>query len=434
MNLSALAPLLLALGAAPAEPPVLTLDAALVELDQQSPTLTQARSRAGEASAGVRQAAAALLPTLSASVGYLRNSDSAELVLPAAMGGRTVVMQAGESTTVSGTVRVPLLVPTAWFDLAATREGARAADLSAAATRLALRTGFAQAAYLAVAAEERVGASERAVANADELARSSARRVAAGTAAPLDVTRARAELVRRQSDLVGAHADLDRARLALGVMLGRGTPVQIAVPEVAGAPAPELEDAAEAQASEALARRPEVAAQRAQLAAAEEDVRSAWARLAPQLSASASLFAADVPYVTGDKDGWRATVDLTWPLYDGGFRYGKRRQAEAQAAGARAGLEGQRLAVLQDVEDGRRDLGVARERLRLAEAQAALAADAAASAKRSFDAGVASSLDVIDANDRLYQADTGLADARARAAQARLGLLRALGRDGRGTS
>ncbi len=41
---------------------------------------------------------------------------------------------------------------------------------------------------------------------------------------------------------------------------------------------------------------------------------------------------------------------------------------------------------------------------------------------------MASSLDVIDANDRLYQADVGLADARARLAQAQVALERALGR------
>jgi hypothetical protein len=35
----------------------------------------------------------------------------------------------------------------------------------------------------------------------------------------------------------------------------------------------------------------------------------------------------------------------------------------------------------------------------------------------------------MDANDRLYQADVGLADARARVAQATIGLERALGRE-----
>jgi outer membrane protein TolC len=182
-------------------------------------------------------------------------------------------------------------------------------------------------------------------------------------------------------------------------------------------------------AREALARRPELAAQRAQVDAAEAAIHAAWARLAPQLSASVSAFASDVPYPTGKYDGWRASLDLSWTLYDGGFRYGKRLQAEAQRDQAVAAAEAERLGVLQEVQDGVRDLDVARERLRLARTQLRLADDAAASARRSFEAGVASSLDVIDANDRLYQADTGLADARARVAQSRLALLHALGRE-----
>jgi outer membrane protein TolC len=158
-------------------------------------------------------------------------------------------------------------------------------------------------------------------------------------------------------------------------------------------------------------------------------MRSAWARLLPQLYASGSAFAADVPYVTGKEHGWRATIDLTWVLYDGGFRYGKRREAEAALAGARAAAEAQKLAVVQEALDAARDLAVARERLRLARSQRGFASDAAASAKRSFDAGIASSLDVIDANDRLFQAEIGLADARARLASARVALARALGRE-----
>jgi outer membrane protein TolC len=93
-----------------------------------------------------------------------------------------------------------------------------------------------------------------------------------------------------------------------------------------------------------------------------------------------------------------------------------------------AGASAQRLSVIQQIRDAARDVSVARERLRLGEAQQKLAADAAASAQRSFDAGIASSLDTLDANDRLYQADVGLAEARARLAQAVLALDQALGR------
>jgi outer membrane protein TolC len=73
-------------------------------------------------------------------------------------------------------------------------------------------------------------------------------------------------------------------------------------------------------------------------------------------------------------------------------------------------------------------VAVAAERLRLAESQRRLAADAAGSARRSFEAGVASSLDVLDAEDRLYAAEIALAGARARLGLAWAALDRAAGR------
>lgn len=415
--------------AAPARPAApyreLTLERALEALDAQSLTLAQSRARAAEASAVVREAAAGLLPNLSARGSYTRNSASAQFPRGP---GELVVIQPLEQLSATGTLRVPLIVPSTWFDVARARGAARAADATAGAVRQQVRTGFAQAAYAAVAAEEAVAASERAALSAAELVRSAERRTATGTAAPLDVLRAKTELVRRQSDLAAARADLDRARLALGILLGREAPVRVAVPAVTPGAAPDPSATPEALAADALARRPELVAERARREAAEAGIRSAWARLAPQVAASGSAFASDQPDATGHKDGWRVLVELSWTLYDGGYRYGARRQAEAQAAGASAAEEAARLAVIQEVQDGLRDADLARERLRLAESQAQLAGDAAASVRRSFEAGVASSLDVIDANDRTYLADIGLAQARARLAQARLALGRALGR------
>ena len=415
---------------ASAEGPTLSLTDALAELDRQNLTMAQARARADEAGGVSRQAASALLPTLSAAGSYLRNSDQVRvslagfLGLPANAGPNAILIQPLDALSATGTLRVPLLVPSAWFDLAQARDAARAADASAVATRAQVRTSFTQGAYTAAAAEDIVDASERAVQSAAELSRSADRQVAAGTAAPLDSLRAKTEQVRRESDPAAARANLGRARLALGVLLGREGPVRIALPVAADAP----EGPVDALEQEGLAHRPELDAARAQRDAADEGVRSAWARLAPQLSATGSAFTQNVPLPTGKEEGWRASVDLSWPLYDGGFRYGKRRQAEAQRAQADASAEAQRLQVLQEVQDAVRDLDVARERLRLAETQRQLASDAAASARRSFEAGILSSLDVIDANDRLYTSDINLADARARLGQSRVALERAVGR------
>ena len=412
----------------------LTLDQALAELDSQSPTLVQARGRVADARALATQAAVPLLPTLVAAGGYTRNSadaivDLSKLPLaglPAgALPSGPLVIQPLGVWTVSGSLRVPLIVPNAWADWAAAQRAADSLAATAESARLQLRASLAQAAWAAAAAEEIVAASERAVTVAEEHQRSAARSVTAGTEAPLSVLKAETEVVKRQSDLAQARANCERSHLALGVLLGKTEPLRVLLPPIAGGETPQP---VESLVAEALQARPELVAQEAQIRAARAQVTSARLRWLPQISGSGAVFAADVPYPTGKKEGWRLTLDALWPLYDGGLAGGKRDQAQADLLTARAAAEAQRLNVIQEVQDTRRDVSVAGERLRLAEQQRDLATAAAASAKRTFEAGVASSLDVLDANDKLYQADVGMADAHGRLGIARVALDRALGR------
>jgi outer membrane protein TolC len=211
--------------------------------------------------------------------------------------------------------------------------------------------------------------------------------------------------------------------LAAGILLGREGPGSISVPpSPAQGPLdiPALRD-------KALSGRPEISAQREAAAAARSQLQSARLRLLPELSASAVAFKQDVPFPTGKDSGYRASIELSWSLYDGGFRYGKQRQAEALVSSAKAAELAARLEVVQQVEDAAREVGVAQERLALAQKQQGLAREAANVAQRGFGAGTASSLDVLDANDRFYQSEVGLAQARARLGIAWAGLDRATG-------
>jgi outer membrane protein TolC len=431
--------LLLSSRAAAQEVRTLTLQEALGQLESQSFVLAEARSRVAQAQAVIGQASSPLLPQIVATGGYTRNSDEAKLPMremfqpifalmqrPLPEGiPDTVYMQPQSAWTVSASARVPLLVPTAWADRRAAQRASEAASASLGVARLGLRAALVQAAWAARAAEDIVTASERAVGSADEHRQTAARMHEAGETAALTVLKAETELVKRQSDLVRARAELGRARLAMGVLLGQAEPVRVLPGPPPAAEAPPGEPLVR----EALGQRPEVVANAARLHASEAQALSARLRLLPQLSSSAAVFASDMPYPTGKKQGWRLTVDLTWPLFDGGYRGSRRAQAEAESEGARAAAETQRLAIAQEVADASRDLTVARERLRLAEQQAAFAAEAAATAKRTFTAGVTGSLEVLDANDRLYQADVALADARGRLGIAHAALSKAVGRD-----
>jgi outer membrane protein TolC len=419
------------------EPRALSLRQAMDELDAHNPGLAEARGRVAQAHALIAQASSALLPSVAASGGYVRNSDEAKVGLggvfqalgqapPPGVPG-TLVIQPLQAWTIAGSLKIPLLAPSAWAERSAARHGSEATMASAAAIRLQLHAVLVEAAWAAAAAADVVTASRHAVEVAGEHSRTAARMVEAGEAPPLTSLKAETEVVRRESDLVRAQAELERARLALGVLLGRVEPVRVLLPAPPGSAEPPRP--AEDLAVEAFARRPELQVDAAKRRAAESQVLAAKLRWLPQLSGSASAFASNSPYPTGKKDGWRLTLDATWLLYDGGYRGGRREQADAEVEVARAVEDSARLSIAEEVADALRDVGVAAERLRLAERQSDFANQAAASAKRTFEAGVAGSLEVLDANDRLYQAEVAVADARGRLGIARAQLTKAAGHD-----
>jgi len=402
----------------------LPLEAALDRLDRQNPTLQEARARTEEAAALVQQATAPLLPTVVANAGYVRNSDEMKLDLgamfsqipglganPAIKLPAGITMQPLDAFNVQGLARIPLLVPSAIADRSAAQHGVELAKWQVESARTRLRFMVKQAAWVEQSQREALDAADQAVTIAQEHRDSAARAVAAGTGAPLSVLRAETELVKRKSDRVRLKADVERGALALGILLGQKTPVVVTMKE--GALGPTASPATNAIES-ALALRPEIKIEHARQAIARDQSLSAKLRLVPQLSASAAAFASDEPYITGKHQGWRLTVDATWNLFDGNLRGAKAAQAQAQEAMALAAEAGRDLQITQEVADTRRDITVAQERVRLAEQQCAFAKEAADSAKRTYEAGLTGSLDVLDANDRLYQADVGLAEARGR--------------------
>lgn len=416
-------------------PPTLEMEDAVAALDAQNLALSEARSRVAKLEAAVGLASAPLLPTVVVAGGYVRNSDEVKVGLGSlfqALGQptptgmpNTIPIQPLAAWSVAGTVKVPLLMAQAWADRGTAQHATEAASASTAVLRLQLRAALAQAGYAATAAEETVAASERAVATALEHRDTAQRLVDAGQAPVLSVLKADTELTKRRSDLARARAELGRLQLALGVMLGRPQAMRIVVRHPADLPSADTD----ALVREALGRRPELDVHRANLRIADSEARSARLRWVPQVSGSASVFASDTAYPTGKKEGWRLTLDASWPLFDGGHRSAKLAQAGAEGRAAAFAEESTRVTIAQEVADAERDVLVTKERLQLAERQVAFAAEAAASAKRTFEGGVAGSLDVLDANDRLYQAEVGLAEARGRLGMAHAALLRNLGRE-----
>jgi outer membrane protein TolC len=418
--------LLLISAALGAEVPTIDLPEAVRRVEADNPDLAAMRAKVEEARAMATIAHAPMLPALSVTGSYARNDKEVSLAFGDLISGLGLpiqidpsklpdptVIQPLDAFSLSATARVPLLTPSSIGDSMAATSQIEAARATVDAVRLQLETAVVQACALAQAAEGVAEAARRAQSVAEAHRDATKRAVDAGTATNLALLQAEADVVRRQSEVVQAEANVDSGRRALGVLLGMDGPVRVTVPTLDDAVAPR--------------KHPDLIAAQARADAAEKALLAARLRYSPNLSAWGMAAASTSPYVTGDKTLWKVGVDLSWTLVDGGAREGRMAAAVAQAEAARDTLRSTELKLAQATADAESALAVARERLTLATTQRDLAREAETTALRGVSAGTVTALEGRDAEERAFAADVGVAAATAQVVVAQAGLRRAKG-------
>jgi outer membrane protein TolC len=261
-------------------------------------------------------------------------------------------------------------------------------------------------------------------------------RLQGGVGNRLDEVRAAQEAATTEAQVQTARTSLTRAQEALGLLAGADGPLDAADdgaapidshPRVDGRyplpAAPPLPQAlAEAQ------RRSDVRAQEARAEALERARRNSFTDYLPLLAGVFQPFFLYPAIGVQPPAGWQAQLILTVPLYDGGLRYGQRRERAALSAQARVQLE----AVLRQARADVRVAVTAAERadqaLRAAQEAARLAGESLKLADLAYRAGATTNLEVIDAERRARDAESAAELAADTARQARLELLIASGR------
>jgi outer membrane protein TolC len=407
----------------------LSLSDALQRLSDDSPMLAEVHGRVDEAQAGARMASVGVQPMVVATGGFAVNNAEAIVSmadilssLPVPVDPATLpddlIIQPKQQWTGGLSAKVPLIVPSAWASRTAARRGVTAAEAGADAAELTAQAGLVRAAWGAWVADEQVAVLGAALESSRAHHDSVARRTEAGLGTPLDVLAAETEVLRREREWLGAIAQLDGARRAVGGLLGVDGPVRIAVPDVERLPSLGTSSASE---------HPQVRVSEAQQSAARAASHAAVWRHAPTLSASGALMASDVAYPTGETTFWRVGLDLNWVLYDGGARYGLAERAAAQRTQAEASGRRVALDLSRALADAEQAEATALQTLALAQSGARTAAVAEDTATRLYEGGLARSLDVLDAQQRRLESDLALAGATAAVATARVDRLLAMG-------
>jgi outer membrane protein len=426
--------------AAGAEVPLTLADAVAIATGA-TPAVQLAALRTREAEARRTQARSALLPTLSGSAFVMDRTFSfrATGISFGKIPGLTIPNLLGPVNQVDARVRATqaLFDAASWVRLGAAGRGVAVSRAEqAGATETAAQA--AALAYVRAARAEALRAARDAdLALARQLSGLAEDQLQAGTAARIDLTRARTQEATARGALLVAGNQADRAAIDLARALGLdpatrfrpGDSLAVSLGRAAATGATVTSRApaeADAAVAMALAQRPELAAERGRLDRARREGRAIQAERLPRLDVAGEYGLSNDRWPNAERVR-SAMLSASMPVFDGLRREG--RVAEQGAVAREAEVRGRDLeqqvaaevqAALLDVSSGLEQEGVALERMRLAQ-------DELDQARERFVNGVAGNIEIINAQSSLLRARDALIDARATTATARIALARAAG-------
>ena len=353
------------------------------------------------ASAGRLQALSALLPNVSANV-----RDSVQVFNTAAFGfsGFGLPNLIGPFSVFDARVATSMPI----FDMSAVKS-LRSAEATADAARadsreireiVVLAVGNL---YLeAVSDAARVESAAAQVKTAEALVRLSTDQNAAGVAPRIDVLRQQTELEAARTQAIQAENQLAKRKLELARAIGLPAGQKFELTDSAPfAPAPPV--TLDAALAEAMAHREDLKAARSRVQAATAAVAAADASHYPSLHLDGDIGALGTRPSTAEKT-YTAAIAVHVPVFDGGQTRARkadaeavRRQRQAELADLEAGVKYELTAALLDVRAA--EAGVS-----AAASARSLATETLAQAEDRFRAGVASAVELVQAQEAVARA------------------------------
>lgn len=263
-----------------------------------------------------------------------------------------------------------------------------------------------------ISAQAGVEAAESGVKDFKKVLEAARQRLDQKVGTALEVLQAQSGYDNALYGLANAQGQLKNAMAALALAMGVPADVEIKLtPPATEIPVSLSGSDVRVLIDGAMGRRPDISALRAALAAREAAVDVAGSGMWPSLYLNGSL---NKNYFTGttanpmqDSDvSYTAGVSLQWTLFDGLQTISAKRAAAAQADSARALLRQAELAAGADVWARYQNYETALQKYKFSEALLKSASAAYDMASDSYNAGLKSILDLLDAETRLSQART----------------------------
>ena len=373
-----------------------TLSQALIQAYQSSPTLELNRAALRSVDESVLQAGAAKKPTVSAnaSIGATASEDAAR--------------------DVTDTYRASLDASLLLFDGGATNAAIEAAKANVEASRATLMSVEQAVLLNAIAAFVDVRRDERFVSLARNNVKVISQQVAAardrfdvGEVTRTDVSQAEARLAAARSNLASNTGALARSREAYVVAVGSEPGRLKAPPRLPKLPK-SLADA------EAIAVRdhPDIRIAQANVRSAEFDLKRSEAGRSPVVSLDGGVsYTKNTPIYGDDSTAANVTLRGTMPLYRGGSIDSLERQARAILDRRLAELQNAARTVRQNVAVAWANLGVARSSIAASQQEIRAARLAFEGVQEEAKLGARTTLDTLDAEQDVLNAESNLVSA-----------------------
>ena len=292
---------------------------------------------------------------------------------------------------------------TSWKNFKAAREGASAANWTTEDARDLVVLAVGGSYLQALAAKARVESARSQLLTAEALFKQTGDRRAAGVAAQVDVDRSQIQALTQQQRLTALVNDLAKQKITLARMVGLPPTDGYDLADVVGFSA-----APPASVDEALRLARE---HRADLKSAEAQVRAA--DLARSAARSERMPTVGVSGDYGSIGSTLANGRMTFsiagrvhvPIFDGGRTEAHVSQAEAVVAQRKAELEDLTSQVEADIRRAVLDLTAATSQVDLAQRNIAVTKEALDLTRQRFEAGVADSLEVVQAQEAVATAE-----------------------------
>ncbi|MEN9214480.1 MAG: TolC family protein [Gloeomargarita sp. DG02_4_bins_56] len=396
----------------------LSLPQALALAAQTNRNLQAARAQIDAARAGLRQAQAALFPTLDFQSNFQR-TESAQSEISARLAPPGAAVNEGASLTWDGVLRLNYNIYTGGqrgARIQQAQEQLRQAILNAVQVAQELQLNVSNAYYDLQDADAQVTIGQSAVRNAEVSLRDAQAQLRAGVGTQFAVLQAQVQLANAQQQLVNAQRNRAVAQRNLVQILSLGNQVTVTAAdpiETAGQWTIPLEESIIL----GWQQRPELMVQLSQRRFQQAQRELALAGIRPNLSLFARTdYLRFYESPTGlDKGGFGQGyvfgLQLSFTLFDGGAAFAGARQAEANIAVADINYANARNQVRFQVEQALSDLRANETNIKTAALALEQANESLRLARLRFQAGVGTQTDVINQENALTQAQGNLVNA-----------------------